>query len=393
LPPEYGPYTTVFNRWNRWSQRGLWQRIFAALVACADPPRVTLIDSSAVKAHRSAPGARNGATAMPAIRRSAARAAGAPPSPTRSVTTKPPARDPADRRQSRRRPKVGRRPNHRRRDAGLGGHTAERTGRGQGLPRQHLRRFLAGRASAASPTGRRSQPRRSSPLRPGRPSPGAAAPGAGSRRASRRCACASLTGRWFGHTAQAGRRGLAHRRPTRQGRAEGRSLQPSRRHLAARPCRHHQGAQDPRPGASAAEGSARPRPPRRPIMGRAAPPRADAHDRPPLAANPAARRGEGENPPKDRRLSQAFPLQPRPPAASARLTQPPTSAMQPQPRPQTHIHSVKGVPAGPRAGWTAGAGQRERSERSGGAKRPRAVVKALAPTFRQHGLLDAGHHA
>jgi len=149
LPPEYGPYTTVFNRWNRWSQRGLWQRIFAALVACADPPRVTLIDSSAVKAHRSAPGARNGATAMPAIRRSAARAAGAPPSPTRSVTTKPPARDPADRRQSRRRPKVGRRPNHRRRDAGLGGHTAERTGRRQGLPRQHLRHFLAERGTAA----------------------------------------------------------------------------------------------------------------------------------------------------------------------------------------------------------------------------------------------------
>jgi transposase len=54
LPPEYEPYTTVFNRWNRWSQRGLWPRIFAALVACADPPRVTMIDSSAVKAHRSA---------------------------------------------------------------------------------------------------------------------------------------------------------------------------------------------------------------------------------------------------------------------------------------------------------------------------------------------------
>ena len=52
LPPEYGPYTTVFNRWNRWSQRGLWQRIFAALVACADSPRVTMIDSSAVRAHR-----------------------------------------------------------------------------------------------------------------------------------------------------------------------------------------------------------------------------------------------------------------------------------------------------------------------------------------------------
>ena len=61
LPPEYGPYTTVFNRWNRWSQRGIWPRIFAALVACADPPQVTLIDSSAVKAHRSAAGGEGGA--------------------------------------------------------------------------------------------------------------------------------------------------------------------------------------------------------------------------------------------------------------------------------------------------------------------------------------------
>jgi transposase len=57
LPPEYGPYTTVFNRW---SQRGLWPRIFATHVACADPPQVTLIDSSAVKAHRSAAGAKKG---------------------------------------------------------------------------------------------------------------------------------------------------------------------------------------------------------------------------------------------------------------------------------------------------------------------------------------------
>ena len=88
LPPEYGPYTTVFNRWNRWSQRGLWPRIFAALVACADPPQVTMIDSSAVKAHRSAAGAKKGAQAIPAIRRSAARAAGAPPRSTRSATSK-----------------------------------------------------------------------------------------------------------------------------------------------------------------------------------------------------------------------------------------------------------------------------------------------------------------
>ena len=37
LPEEYGPYTTVFNRYNRWSQRGLWQRLFAALVECSGP--------------------------------------------------------------------------------------------------------------------------------------------------------------------------------------------------------------------------------------------------------------------------------------------------------------------------------------------------------------------
>ncbi len=88
LPLEYGPYTTVLNPWNRWSQRGPWQGIFAALVACADPPRVTLIDSSAVKAHRSAAGATMGAKAIPPIRRSAARAAGAPPGSTRSATSK-----------------------------------------------------------------------------------------------------------------------------------------------------------------------------------------------------------------------------------------------------------------------------------------------------------------
>ena len=60
LPEEYGPYTTVFNRYNRWSRRGLWQRLFAALVEHADPPALVMIDSSAAKAHRSASGAQKG---------------------------------------------------------------------------------------------------------------------------------------------------------------------------------------------------------------------------------------------------------------------------------------------------------------------------------------------
>ena len=83
LPDQYGPYTTVFNRYNRWSQRGLWQRIFAALVASGDPPARTMIDSSAVKAHRSASGARKGGHK---IKPSAARAAGARQKSTRSST-------------------------------------------------------------------------------------------------------------------------------------------------------------------------------------------------------------------------------------------------------------------------------------------------------------------
>jgi transposase len=33
VPPEYGPPTTVYNRRNRCSQRGLWARLFARVAA------------------------------------------------------------------------------------------------------------------------------------------------------------------------------------------------------------------------------------------------------------------------------------------------------------------------------------------------------------------------
>jgi transposase len=32
-PPQYGPYMTVFNRFNRWKRRGIWQRIVLELAA------------------------------------------------------------------------------------------------------------------------------------------------------------------------------------------------------------------------------------------------------------------------------------------------------------------------------------------------------------------------
>ena len=28
FPERYGPYTTAYNRFNRWSRRGIWKRIF-----------------------------------------------------------------------------------------------------------------------------------------------------------------------------------------------------------------------------------------------------------------------------------------------------------------------------------------------------------------------------
>ena len=82
LPDEYGPRTTVYNRFNRWSRRGLWQELMAELAAAAGPPEVAMIDSTAVRAHRSASGAKGGSKA----RRSAARAAVGRPRSTPSAT-------------------------------------------------------------------------------------------------------------------------------------------------------------------------------------------------------------------------------------------------------------------------------------------------------------------
>jgi transposase len=89
VPEVYGPYTTVFNRYNRWGQRGLWQGIFAALVGCDDPPAVTMIDSTAVKAHRSSAGARRspGKRGIKS-KLSAVRAGGGRPRSTHSSTAK-----------------------------------------------------------------------------------------------------------------------------------------------------------------------------------------------------------------------------------------------------------------------------------------------------------------
>ena len=72
LPERYGPHTTIYNRFNRWSRRGIFKRMFDTLAAKSHSS-LHLIDSSIVKAHRAASGAKGGRK----IRRSASAAVGA----------------------------------------------------------------------------------------------------------------------------------------------------------------------------------------------------------------------------------------------------------------------------------------------------------------------------
>jgi transposase len=71
VPPAYGPPTTIYNRYNRWSQRRVWQRIFEKMAAAGPIPDELSIDSSHIKAHRSASGSKRGSLK----KRSAARGA------------------------------------------------------------------------------------------------------------------------------------------------------------------------------------------------------------------------------------------------------------------------------------------------------------------------------
>ncbi len=68
LPERYGPYTTCYNRYNRWSRNGTWASIMEKLQRLAGdddgdddgPPgsvRLRMVDSSSVRVHRHGAGA------------------------------------------------------------------------------------------------------------------------------------------------------------------------------------------------------------------------------------------------------------------------------------------------------------------------------------------------
>ena len=64
LPARYGPYTTVYNRFNRWARKGVWLKVFEDLAA-RSPQSLQLIDSSIVRAHQHAAGGKKGARITP----------------------------------------------------------------------------------------------------------------------------------------------------------------------------------------------------------------------------------------------------------------------------------------------------------------------------------------
>ena len=59
-PADYRPEKALFNRHIRWAEKGVWSSLFHTFGSAGGPPVQVLIDSSAVKAHRSASGKKAG---------------------------------------------------------------------------------------------------------------------------------------------------------------------------------------------------------------------------------------------------------------------------------------------------------------------------------------------
>jgi mannitol 2-dehydrogenase len=78
----YGPKKTLYNRFVRWAERGIWEDIFSALAGAEDAPDRLFIDSTCIKVHRCAGGGKGGAWLMV----SASPRADGTPSSTRSAT-------------------------------------------------------------------------------------------------------------------------------------------------------------------------------------------------------------------------------------------------------------------------------------------------------------------
>lgn len=53
-PSEYGPSKTLYNRWKRWSDKGVFARMLLELASQGSETGMLMIDATHLKAHRTA---------------------------------------------------------------------------------------------------------------------------------------------------------------------------------------------------------------------------------------------------------------------------------------------------------------------------------------------------
>ncbi|GAB4536395.1 MAG: hypothetical protein Tsb0024_06470 [Ruegeria sp.] len=53
-PEAYGPHKTLYRRWKRWSEKGIFARMMAGLAAEHGEKGTVMIDATYLKAHRTA---------------------------------------------------------------------------------------------------------------------------------------------------------------------------------------------------------------------------------------------------------------------------------------------------------------------------------------------------
>ena len=53
-PKDYGPYKTLYNRWKRWGEKGIFLQMMEGLAAAGAEPKTVMIDATYLKAHRTA---------------------------------------------------------------------------------------------------------------------------------------------------------------------------------------------------------------------------------------------------------------------------------------------------------------------------------------------------
>ena len=93
LPERYGPWQSVFTRFRRWTQAGVWDQLFAAVQRQADAAgaldwEMHFVDGTVIRAHQHAAGAKGGTRRT---KRSGAAVAGSRPkftcAPTAAAST------------------------------------------------------------------------------------------------------------------------------------------------------------------------------------------------------------------------------------------------------------------------------------------------------------------